>query len=234
MSTVAENQPSSVDLIDQWAAVFTKKPLITQGSLNIKQKASSMLELSIGPPKLVRDSGFLEKLERHYDGLLKVPLNLNVDAGETTSKPSLSAVKVSLLSQRNIFNALTPPQEHEEHDTNVYHSKLLEPLVQLARVCMAVGGGALTGLPDEKVDSRLAQFHPKLVSQYTHRGLGCTIPDHTIMSEDEITKLVSIEDKNTSFGNSKCELLERMVMDGSAKGHTDEAKVWQQASLTSL
>jgi hypothetical protein len=50
---------SAYQLMDDWANIFSVKPLKTKGTLNTKQKGISALEISIPAPTLIRDQEFL-------------------------------------------------------------------------------------------------------------------------------------------------------------------------------
>jgi hypothetical protein len=223
---------TAYQLIEQWAEIFSKKPLISPDGLSVKQKDLSFLEQTTKPPRLIRDTGFLGELEKHYEALLTAPLCLSGNDDEPTSMPSLSVVRQSLAVEKILLLAWAPPLERSEEDTSAYHRKLLDPLCRLARVCMAEGGATLTRSSAETLDDRLQSLHPTVVTR-THKGSsgsGSTKPDHTIASEHAGASmtLMCIEDKNTSFGTSKWEALEERVEEGSVDAISDEGKVWKQ------
>src|SRR5262245_55109866 len=189
MSTVSEYREtlSALQLIDVWAEVFSRKPLSTPSALSSHQKPLSLGENTIPPPTLVRDPEFLRNLQRHYRRLLEYPMDLPLRTEQATPKPSLRAMKSSLFIERYQLASMATQIEKSEHDTNDYHKKLLEPLVKLARVCMAEGGSSMTNLTANEVDDRLQHLHPKLVSQLAHKESGSenpSIPDHTILNDD--------------------------------------------------
>jgi hypothetical protein len=192
-----------------------------------------MLEATIRPPTLIRDTQFLQTLENHYAHLLDYAMTLTPELSPVSLKPSLSLVRNSLLLENVQILSWIPVEEKSEDDTSTYHRKMLEPLVKLARVCLADGGASLTGLMAEDLDRDLISLHPKITSR-THRGSQseATKPDHSIIGEHQgkITTLVCVEDKNTTFGNTKQMLLEDLVGTKVTSWETDAAKVWKQVS----
>jgi len=218
--------------MEQWAEVFSKKPLTSPDGLSVKQKDLSLLEQTTKAPRLVRDTRFLAELEKHYEALLTAPLCLTGNDDAPTFKPSLSLVRQSLGAVKILLSGWTAPLERSEEDTSTYHRKLLEPLCWLARVSMAYGGANLTRSSVGALDDTLQSLHPAVVSR-THKGSsgsGSTKPDHTIVSEnvEGTTTLMCIEDKNTSFSTSKWKDLEERVVKGSVDGISEEDKVWKQ------
>jgi hypothetical protein len=231
---------SAYQLMDDWANIFSVKPLKTKGTLNTKQKGISALEISIPAPTLIRDQEFLDKLEKHYEALLKTGLNLDVGEVVPTATPSLPAIKKHLASMTSVLNGSHSIVEKQETDTNSFHKSLLDPLALLARVSMADGGSVLTKVAAESLDEELRELHPHVVTQRAHdmqgsgsgSGSNSTTPDHTILAEYEenTTNLMSIEDKNTAFGHTKWRDLDDLVGKGQIKGMADAPKVWRQVS----
>src|SRR5215471_13258275 len=155
--------------MEQWAEIFSKKPLTSPDGLSVKQKDLSLLEQITKAPRLIRDTQFLAELEKHYHALLTVPLHLTGDDDEPTSMPSLSVVRQSLAVEKAILLAWTPPLERSKDDTTAYHRKLLDPLCRLARVAMAHGGATLTRSSAEALDDALQSLYPTVVTR-THKG----------------------------------------------------------------
>jgi hypothetical protein len=184
--------------------------------------------------------GVLDKLEKHYEALLKTGLNLDVGEVVPTATPSLPAIKKHLASMTSVLNGSHPIVEKQETDTNSFHKSLLDPLALLARVSMADGGSVLTKVAAESLDEELRELHPHVVTQRAHdmqgsgsgSGSNSTTPDHTILAEYEenTTNLMSIEDKNTAFGHTKWRDLDDLVGKGQIKGMADAPKVWRQVS----
>ena len=170
-------------------------------------------------------------LENYYEGFLNTHLKDEESMeNDVKSRPSLSEIRASLQVQTTVLRGWKPSLECSEDDTSDYHKALLVPLCMLARVCMADVGSTLGRKSAKDLDEDLQHLHPTAVSRKHREGSGFTKPDHTIIGGEE-EPLMSMEDKNTSFGVSKWETLEQRVGTGSVDGILDEDKVWRQVSL---
>jgi hypothetical protein len=228
------NAKSANQLIDEWAKAIANKPLKTAGSLSMRQKTPSAVEMLITAPLLVRDSSFLMDLQNHYRVFLDTPLILDHNQGEDTDYPTLAAERDALGIHGRSLRGLKSIYEEQETQTNEFHQRLLHPLSGLARVSLADCGSTLAGVSADDLDESIRDVHPDLrLLNTVKRGELSVTPDHTFLSTsgDSIKYLVTVEDKNTALGESKYQDLEAMVNGGSIKhGASDAANVWKQAS----